>query len=190
MSLDCRGGVAGVGFAEARARLALTDSSSMKITTSAFKPGESIPDPFTQNGEDQNPPLTLTDVPPDTQSIAIIMDDPDAPRGLFTHWIVFNLDPKVRELRAREEPEGGSLGRNDKGIVGYSGPKPPSGTHRYYFHAYALDARLELSRGANRAEVERAMKGHVLNQAELMGRYSAAPTAPVTVRGGDRQTGS
>ena len=100
------------------------------------------------------------------------MDDPDAPVGLFTHWLVWNVDPKTAEVTEGSAPSGAVEGRNDFGEIGYGGPQPPSGTHRYYFRVYALDRTLYLKAGAKRRELDSAMKGHVIGQGELMGRYS------------------
>ncbi|ACB77341.1 YbhB/YbcL family Raf kinase inhibitor-like protein [Opitutus terrae] len=145
----------------------------MQLTSSAFRFGESLPDRFSREGGNVSPPLLFSDVPAPTQSLALIMDDPDAPRGVFTHWVLFNLEPNVGVLTENHVP-GGTPGRNDWGEVGYGGPRPPSGTHRYFFHAFALDGRLALPRGATRREVEQALEGHVLARAELMGRFTAA----------------
>ena len=150
----------------------------MKITTTAFKPGDAIPARYSRLGGDHSPSLKISDVPANAKSIALIMDDPDAPRGLFTHWIVLNLDRNTGEIPEDNIPGRTTIGRNDFGTLGYGGPKPPSGTHRYFFHLYALDARLDLSYGTTRPEVDRAMKGHVIEEAELMGRYSAATEQP------------
>jgi len=100
------------------------------------------------------------------------VDDPDAPVGLFTHWLVWNIDPKTAEIAEGSAPSGAVEGRNDFGETGYGGPQPPSGTHRYYFRVYALDRTLDLKAGAKRRELDSAMKGHVIGQGELMGRYS------------------
>lgn len=149
----------------------------MNITSSAFSPGADIPSTYTQDGENTNPPLAITDVPPQAQSLALIMDDPDAPRGTFTHWVVFDLDPKVGVILDNTAPYGATQGKNTAGTTAYRGPKPPSGTHRYFFRVYALDKRLGLPDGASRSEVEAAMQGHVLATAELMGRYTAGAAA-------------
>jgi hypothetical protein len=105
--------------------------------------------------------------------LVLIVDDPDAPSGLFTHWLVWNIDPKTTSIAEHIVPKGAVEGTNDFGESGYGGPQPPSGTHRYYFKIFALDRTLDLSAGAKRREVDKAMKGHVMAQAELMGRFSA-----------------
>ena len=107
------------------------------------------------------------------------MDDPDAPHGTFTHWVVFDMDPKVVDLGEDHAPENARQGTNDWGQVEYGGPKPPSGEHRYFFHLYALDTKLNLPRGSTRLQVEQAMQGHVLDRAELIGRYASAQAQPI-----------
>jgi len=100
------------------------------------------------------------------------VDDPDAPVGLFTHWLVWNIDPKTTEIPETGVPKGAVQGTNDYPNLGYGGPQPPSGTHRYYFKIFALDQTLDLRSGAKRQELDKAMSGHVIAQGELMGRYS------------------
>jgi len=151
----------------------------MKITSSAFQPGAEIPPTYTQEGENSNPPLAITEVPPQAQSLALIVEDPDTPHGTLTHWIIFNLDPKVGVILDNTVPLGANQGVNLSGRLDYRGPKPPSGTHRYFFRIHALDTRLPLQDGATREEVEQAMKGHVIATAELMGRYTAGSAVAV-----------
>ena len=145
---------------------------TMKLSSPAFHEGDHLPRQFAREHGNISPPLVFSDVPGGTRSLALIMNDPDAPRGTFTHWIAFNLPPNTRELAENQLPPGTVLGNNDFGDVGYGGPRPPSGTHRYYFHAYALDSRLDLPSGVSAREIERALDGHVLETAQLMGRYS------------------
>jgi Raf kinase inhibitor-like YbhB/YbcL family protein len=147
--------------------------TAMQLSSSAFRSGESMPARFSREEGNLSPPLAFSDVPVPAQSLALIMDDPDAPRGTFTHWVVFDLDPRVGQIPENRLP-GGTLGRNDWGETAYGGPRPPSGTHRYFFRAFALDQTLHLPRGAPRHEVEAAIKGHILDHAELIGRYTAA----------------
>jgi Raf kinase inhibitor-like YbhB/YbcL family protein len=147
------------------------------LTSTVFKQGESIPERYTCDGEDVSPALQWTDPPAGTQSLALILDDPDAPGGTWVHWVLFNLPPAARGLPegvtdAAEQPDGARHGENSWGQAGYGGPCPPGGTHRYYFKLYALDQVLELAPLASKAELEAAMQGHVLGQAELMGTYS------------------
>ncbi len=145
----------------------------MKLTSPAFENGQGIPDRFARERDDVSPPLAFSEVPSHAQSIALIMDDPDAPSGLFTHWLVWNLDPNIGTLHEGRLPSDAHEGRNGFGESGYGGPRPPSGTHRYFFHAYALDCRLDLPLGSPRTAIDRAINNHVIATAELMGRYSA-----------------
>jgi Raf kinase inhibitor-like YbhB/YbcL family protein len=151
---------------------------SFQISANAFSPGESIPQKFTCDGTNVSPQLNWTDPPTTAQSFALIMDDPDAPVGTWVHWVLYNLPPDTRELTEntanREQlPDGAHQGRNDFNKTGYGGPCPPAGKpHRYFFKLYALDTRLNLRLGATKADVERAMKDHIVAQSELMGRYS------------------
>jgi len=141
----------------------------MRLTSSAFEPGEHIPARFTCDGPDVSPPLALVDVPEGTVSLVVIMDDPDAGGGTWDHWVVYDV-PVGDELDANARSVG-TAGRNSWGRTGYGGPCPPSGTHRYVFTAYALDTRLGLRAGADKAQVLAALKDHVLGEARLMGRY-------------------
>ena len=144
----------------------------MKIKCSEFENGGVIPDRFSQYAVNRSPPLDFVDVPPKAQSLALIMDDPDAPRGTFTHLVAFNIDANTSGFSENHIPKDVRLGRNDYGKPEYAGPRPPDGEHRYFFHGFALDTRLDLPNGASRPEVERAMQGHVVAEAELMGRYA------------------
>lgn len=144
---------------------------SLQLTSSAFVHGERIPVRYTCDGEDLSPPLRWEDVPAGTQSLVLIMDDPDAPMGTWVHWVLYDLSPEMRDLV--EGATGvGVDGVNSWRRTGYGGPCPPPGkAHRYFFKLYALDARLNLPPGATKAEVERAMQGHILAQGVLMGTY-------------------
>ena len=144
----------------------------MKITSEAFENGTKIPDKYTKYGENRIPPLHLEDIPERARSLAVVVDDPDAPGGTFNHWLLFNMDPRLRDIKEDRVPVMASQGRNDFGEVEYDGPKPPSGEHRYYFKAFALDAMLPLVRGCKRADLEREMKDHVLDSATLMGKFA------------------
>ena len=146
--------------------------SSISVTSSAFQSGGEIPAKFTCNGTNVSPELKINGVPSEAKSLVLIVDDPDAPRGLFTHWIAWNIDPKTTDIAENSALSGAVQGTNDFGKTKYGGPCPPSGTHRYFFKVFALDAKLELKPSARRAELDAAMKGHVLAQGELMGRYS------------------
>ena len=144
----------------------------MKITSSAFQEGGTIPEKFSKNGQNISPELRIDGVPAEAKSLALIVDDPDAPVGLFTHWLVWNIGPKTTQIAEGTAPSGAAQGKSDFGEIGYGGPQPPSGTHRYYFKVFALDRMLDLKPGAKRPEVDAGMKGHVLAQGQLMGRYS------------------
>jgi Raf kinase inhibitor-like YbhB/YbcL family protein len=141
---------------------------SLAVQSPAFANNGHIPVKYTCDGDDVNPPLDIIDIPEDTQSLAIVVEDPDAPSGLFIHWLVWNLSPG--EQIAEKTTEGVS-GINDFGKTGYGGPCPPSGTHHYYFKIYALDKELHLAAGENRAALLEAMESHILASGELMGRY-------------------
>ena len=148
----------------------------MKLTSVAFKEGESIPRQYTCEGVNISPPLEWTGVPKEAKSIAIIADDPDAPSGTFTHWVLYNLPAdKIGLIEntppAETLPGGGRQGENDFHKTGYGGPCPPSGTHRYFFKIYALDSELSLKAGATKTDVEQAMQGHIVARGQLMGRY-------------------
>jgi Raf kinase inhibitor-like YbhB/YbcL family protein len=145
--------------------------AKMKITSSAFHEGASIPSKFTCDGADTSPPVQIADVPSGAKSLALIVDDPDAPSGLFTHWTVWNIPVQTGAIGEGSAPKG-VQGTNDFGKSGYGGPCPPSGTHRYYFKVFALDRELNLPFDAKRGQLDAAMKGHVIAQDELMGRYS------------------
>ncbi len=147
-------------------------AKSMKITSSAFQEGAEIPAKFSRDGENINPALRIEGAPSNAKSLVLIMDDPDAPVGLFTHWIVWNIDPKTTEIAENSVPKGAVQGTNDYPTAGYGGPQPPSGTHRYYFKIFALDQTLDLWSGAKPKELAKAMNGHVIAQGQLMGRFT------------------
>jgi Raf kinase inhibitor-like YbhB/YbcL family protein len=146
--------------------------TKMKITSTAFPESGNIPSQFTCDGADRHPTLHFAEVSPGAKSLVLIVDDPDAPSGLFTHWLVWNIDPKLMDVSERNFPGGAVEGTNDFGKTGYGGPCPPSGTHRYFFKIFALDRMLDLRSDAKRAELDRAMEGHIIAQGQLMGRYT------------------
>ena len=152
--------------------LNMNAASSISVTAPAFQAGADIPAKFTCNGANVNPELKISGVPNEATSLVLIVDDPDAPHGLFTHWIVWNIDLKMTDVAENSAPAGGIQGTNDFGKRNYGGPCPPSGTHRYFFKIYALDTKLDLKPSARRAELDAAMRGHTLAQGELMARYS------------------
>lgn len=143
----------------------------LRVTSPAFYDGASIPKRYTCDGENISPPLTFINVPEKTQSLAVMMIDPDSPSGHFTHWILFNLDHAIGHLPERYVPYSGSFGQNDFGHSNYGGPCPNTGKHRYVVHVYALDVKLNLSAGANRSSLKSAMTGHILEEAEMKGLY-------------------
>ncbi len=148
----------------------------MVLTSTAFADGQRIPATYTCDGENVSPPLAWTDPPVGTKSFALISDDPDAPVGTWVHWVVYNVPPSVRQLpdafpSDKARPDGTRQGLTDFGRIGYGGPCPPSGTHRYFFKLYALDTVLSLPPGATKAKLEEAMQGYTLSQAQLVGTY-------------------
>jgi Raf kinase inhibitor-like YbhB/YbcL family protein len=148
----------------------------MILTCPSFEPAELIPSVYTCDGKDLSPPLRWTEAPAGTKSFALISDDPDAPVGTWVHWVVWNIPASVNSLEENQAkkdslPGGIRQGTTDFRRIGYGGPCPPSGVHRYFFHLYALDTLLDLPATTTKAGLEKAMTGHVLAQAELMGKY-------------------
>ncbi|AKB51169.1 Phospholipid-binding protein [Methanosarcina barkeri str. Wiesmoor] len=142
---------------------------SIKVSSSAFESNGSIPGKYTCDGQNINPPLEFEGIPEEAESLVIIVDDPDAPTKTFTHWIVWNIEPVAK---IEEDSIPGIEGLNDFKKIGYGGPCPPSGTHRYFFRVYALDKNLDLKAGAGRKGLENEMIGHIIAEGELMGKYS------------------
>ncbi len=150
--------------------------SAMHLKSSAFNNGEMIPGKYTCDGTNVSPSLEWASVPADTQSFALVCDDPDAPMGTWVHWVYYDIPAGVKHLPenvapSEHPPSGGTHGVNDFRKTGYGGPCPPGGTHRYYFKIYALDVMLNLPSGATKKEILTAMRGHILGQAKLMGKY-------------------
>lgn len=144
---------------------------NLDLTSTAFQEGQTIPTRYTADGENVSPPLQWSQAPDETQSFALICEDPDAPRGTFTHWVLFNLPPDARRL-AEGTPQGAAQGSNDFHKVGYGGPSPPPGKpHRYFFKLFALDRRMDLPENATRDKLLSAMKDHILAEGQLMGKY-------------------
>jgi Raf kinase inhibitor-like YbhB/YbcL family protein len=147
----------------------------MKLISSAFEHEGKIPAKYTCDGENVNPPLSILEVPADARSLVLLMEDPDVPKdlkedGMWDHWVVFNMPPDLREIVEGNEPRGiGGIGTNGK--KGYAGPCPPDREHRYFFRLYALDTTLQLPDNPTKTDVQNAMAGHILEHAELMGRY-------------------
>jgi hypothetical protein len=149
---------------------------AIEVTSSAFEDGDAIPARYTCDGLDVSPSLSWGSATDGTRSLALIADDPDAPAGTFVHWVIYDLPPDTRGLpedvpNQHTLPSGAAQGMNGAGSVGYMGPCPPGGTHRYFFKLYALDTELGLGGGATKDEVLDAMEGHILAQGQLMGTY-------------------
>ncbi len=148
----------------------------MKLSSPAFPNAGPIPPEFTCDGEDRSPPLEWTEVPEGTKSFALVLDDPDAPAGLWTHWVLWDIPPDTRSLPSASAPGGlpGIHGANSWGNARYQGPCPPPGTHRYRFQLFALDRRLGLRPGSSPAHLKKALGEHVLGEARLQGTYRRA----------------
>lgn len=146
-------------------------SHGMAVTSPAFANNGEIPAKYGCSGSNISPPLAIAGVPPGTKALALVVEDPDAPRGLFTHWVVWNIPPSSATVNEGQPPAAGVEGKNSYGNAGYGTPCPPSGEHRYFFNVYALDGVLNLPPSTGRQQLEAAMKGHIVAQAQLVGRY-------------------
>ena len=149
---------------------------ALEISSTAFSEGEMIPTRYTCDGPDVSPDLSWSGVPDTAKSLALICDDPDAPMGTWVHWVLFNIPSSASGLPAEISSDaalesGARHGSNDFGRLGYGGPCPPGGTHRYYFKLYALDTELNLDSGVTKDQLLEAMEGHILAEAQLMGTY-------------------
>jgi hypothetical protein len=152
------------------------EGGTMELTSSAFSEGAMIPDKYTCDGSDVSPPLNWKAAPAGTKSFVLICDDPDAPVGTWVHWVYYDIPAGTEGLPENVVPDerpaqGGTQGVNDFRKIGYGGPCPPGGTHRYYFKLYALDTPLNLSSGATKKQVLKAMENHIIGQTQLMGKY-------------------
>jgi hypothetical protein len=169
--------ISAIAFAQSASPAGGKAASGFALTSTAFAPGAAIPEQYSCKGADISPLLQWSGAPPNTASFALIMDDPDAPAGVWVHWVMWNVPRSAHSLREnadkREQLDDGSRqGTNSFGKVGYNGPCPPGGqTHRYFFRLYALDGKLDLAASATRAILDAAMKGHVLVQTEYMGTF-------------------
>ncbi len=157
--------------------MATATTTKFVLTSPVFKEGEMIPKKFGYKEANISPPLEWRDVPPQVKSLTLLVEDPDAPMGTWIHWVIFDIPPSAHGLKEhvptdKTLPDGAIQGKNDFGDVGYGGPVPPSGTHRYFFKLYALDITLKLQAGSTKPEVMKAMQGHILGEAELIGRYA------------------
>jgi Raf kinase inhibitor-like YbhB/YbcL family protein len=148
--------------------------AEMKFTSPAFGNNQAIPERYSCKGEGINPALKIEGVPAGTKSLAMIVDDPDAPMGIWVHWVVYNISPEMKDIFENSIP--GMQGINSGRQYGYMGPCPPSGTHRHFFKLYALDTMLVFDAdSADKTAVEKAIKGHIIGSAELMGTFSYSP---------------
>ncbi|HPH78690.1 MAG TPA: YbhB/YbcL family Raf kinase inhibitor-like protein [bacterium] len=148
-------------------------SSTMKITSPSFDNGQKIPAKFTCDGENINPALNITNVPENARSLVLIVDDPDAPMGTWTHWTLWNITPASQiDIAENSQPNEAIAGNTSSGQAGYDGPCPPNGTHHYYFKIYALDDVLNLSANANVEQLVSTMNDHIIDYAELIGIYT------------------
>ena len=144
----------------------------MKIQSPVFENNQSIPSKYTCDGQNINPPLEFADIPKEAKSLVLIMDDPDAPSGLWVHWTVWNIDPSTKGIAENSRFEDAMEGMTSSGKMGYGGPCPPDREHRYSFKLYALDTILDLDSSAKKEELEAAMEGHIISSAELIGLYN------------------
>ena len=147
----------------------------MKIESSAFQNGSEIPRKYGYKKDNINPPISIKEIPNKTKSLALIMDDPDAMGAvgkIWVHWIVWNIDPSNSEIKENSIPSGSVQGKTDFGENSYGGPAPPDKEHTYIFKLYALDEKLSINEGSTKSQVEDTMKGHVLAEAKLEGKYA------------------
>ncbi len=142
----------------------------LKVTSAAFEEGEMIPKRYTCDGKDINPPITIKGVPEEAETLLLIVDDPDAPMGTWTHWVVWNI-PAEPEVFIPEDTIPGIRGENDFDRVGYGGPCPPDGIHRYFFRAYAVSKQIPFPEGKPRQDIEEWMRDYLVAKGELMGKY-------------------
>lgn len=143
----------------------------MRIVSSVFRNNTKIPSVYTCDGRNVNPPLNFLNVPENAKSLALIMDDPDAPSGTFIHWILYNINPSEKGILENTVLPSALQGKTSRGVAGYVGACPPLGTHRYFFKLYALDSTLDL-KNPDKTELEKKMQGHIIDKAELIGLYS------------------
>jgi Raf kinase inhibitor-like YbhB/YbcL family protein len=147
------------------------ETGALRLTSPVFENNSSLLPRYTCDGENMNPPLTIKNVPRGAKSLALILDDQDAPRGSYVHWIVWNIDPETKDIKENSVPENAVEGTNDFKKRNYGGPCPPTRAHRYVFTLYALNIRLNLEASSTKAALEKAMKGHILAQTQLLTSY-------------------
>jgi Raf kinase inhibitor-like YbhB/YbcL family protein len=150
-------------------KLTIMAKNQLNVSSPVFPAEGDIPSKYTCDGQDINPPLTVDNIPAGANCLALVMEDPDAPNGTFVHWLAWNIEPR-KTIAENTKP--GDEGTNGFGDIGYGGPCPPSGTHRYYFRVYALESKLNLGIGSDKKALEEAMKPYIMAQGELMGRYT------------------
>ncbi len=155
-----------------KSKLSIQSKSIITIVSPVFKDREVIPKKYTCDGENISPPLIIKDVSSDAKSLVLVVDDPDAPMGTWTHWLVWNINPKTGQILEDTVPDEATVGKSDFGTAKYGGPCPPSGTHRYFFKVYALDTALNLSEGSDRRALDESMKEYIIDKAELVGIYN------------------
>ncbi len=143
----------------------------MKIESTAFKDNKLIPPKYTCDGDNVNPPLVIRDVPENAKSLVLVVDDPDAPGGTWVHWTIWNISPHIKEIPGNSYPQNSVEGMTDSGRQGYSGPCPPSGTHRYFFKLFALNTTLDLDTSVEAADIEKEIEENILEKAQLVGLY-------------------
>ncbi|MFZ3074136.1 MAG: YbhB/YbcL family Raf kinase inhibitor-like protein [Minisyncoccales bacterium] len=143
----------------------------MELTSPLFTHNDGFPERSTCDGRDVNPPLDIAGVPRQAESLALVLRDPDAAEGIFIHWIMWNIDPKTNRIEIDSVPAGAVLGKTTNGRIRYTGPCPPSGTHRYIFTLYALDTKIYLNEGDTAEQLNAAMKNHILEQTDLLAKY-------------------
>lgn len=155
---------------EHKVNLGKMKEGNMKLTT-VFADGEKIPSKYTCDGEDLAPELTIAEVPNGAKSLVLIVDDPDAPMGTWVHWLLYNIPTGTTKINAKNLPAEVKSGITDFGRIGWGGPCPPSGTHRYFFKLYAIDKVLDLPQGATKAQLESAIKDHIIEEDQIIGLY-------------------
>ncbi len=170
------GGVYAKEDGASKAAISGASKAAISVASTAFKDGGMIPRDYSCDGRDVSPPLSWAGVPEGAKSLALLCEDPDAPAGIWVHWVMFNIPATANGLPMGVHPDktlkdGAKQGINSFNKIGYGGPCPPRGTHRYYFRIYALDIELSRKPGLTRSQLQKAMKGHILGQGQLMGRY-------------------
>jgi len=158
------------------ARAQISPEAVMELSSPDFSNGGPIPKRFTCDDVNHSPGLRIRGVPKAAKTLVLIVDDPDTPRGTFNHWLLWNLSPDLKEINTNSVPNGAVQGVNDFKRNAYNGPCPPAGEHRYYFRLYAVDIPVNLPPTARRADIDKALRGHILKDATLMGRYARSDT--------------